>query len=141
MKLMQFLKGLDECYMKIRSNIISRDVLPNVRNAYVIISSEESHRVVSSSSSSSGTSERPSTSGNRRPSSESPLVYGNYGFNRHTIDRCFKIIGYHVDFEKRNGSNNNTQSAQNFNKRFVNNNSVGSSSSSSFSEKGRSDIF
>ncbi|GJZ98882.1 ribonuclease H-like domain-containing protein [Tanacetum coccineum] len=40
--------GLDDCYMQIKSNILSRDVLPDVRNAYAIIFSEESHRVVSS---------------------------------------------------------------------------------------------
>ncbi|GKF31735.1 hypothetical protein Tco_0101533, partial [Tanacetum coccineum] len=34
--------------MQIRSNILFRDELPNVRSAYVIISIEESHRVVSS---------------------------------------------------------------------------------------------
>nr|GEV88977.1 ribonuclease H-like domain-containing protein [Tanacetum cinerariifolium] len=41
--------GLDDCYMQIRSNILSRDELPDVRSVYTIISSEESHRVVSSS--------------------------------------------------------------------------------------------
>ncbi|GJT84605.1 putative RNA-directed DNA polymerase [Tanacetum coccineum] len=50
MKLMQFLMGLDDSYMQIRSNILSRDPLPDVRCAYAIISSEESHRVVSNSS-------------------------------------------------------------------------------------------
>nr|GEU34005.1 ribonuclease H-like domain-containing protein [Tanacetum cinerariifolium] len=54
------LEGLDECYMQIRSNILSRDVLPDVRNAYAIISSKESHRVISSSS--SGTSQRSQSS-------------------------------------------------------------------------------
>ncbi|GJX67981.1 ribonuclease H-like domain-containing protein [Tanacetum coccineum] len=49
MKLMQFLMGLDDSYIQIRSNILSRDFVPNVRNAYAIISSEESHRVVCSS--------------------------------------------------------------------------------------------
>nr|GEU73400.1 DNA helicase [Tanacetum cinerariifolium] len=51
MKLMQFLMGLDNSYMQIRSSILSRDPLPDVRGAYAIISSEESHRVVSSSNS------------------------------------------------------------------------------------------
>ncbi|GJS34218.1 ribonuclease H-like domain-containing protein [Tanacetum coccineum] len=46
MKLMQFLMLLDDCYMQIRSNILSRDELPDVRSAYAIISSEESYRVV-----------------------------------------------------------------------------------------------
>ncbi|GJX70300.1 hypothetical protein Tco_0307471 [Tanacetum coccineum] len=49
MKLMQFFMGLDDGYMQIRSNILSRDEFPDVRSAYAIISSEESHRVVSSS--------------------------------------------------------------------------------------------
>ncbi|GJX91174.1 ribonuclease H-like domain-containing protein [Tanacetum coccineum] len=53
MKLMQFLMGLDDCYMQIRSNILSRDTLPDVRSGYAIISSEESHRVVSNHASSS----------------------------------------------------------------------------------------
>nr|GEU39214.1 ribonuclease H-like domain-containing protein [Tanacetum cinerariifolium] len=46
LKLMQFLMGLDDSYMQIRSTILSREVLPDVRSAYAIISSEESHRVV-----------------------------------------------------------------------------------------------
>ncbi|GKC86502.1 hypothetical protein Tco_1147151 [Tanacetum coccineum] len=44
---MQFLMGLDDKYMQIRSSVLSREVLPNVRSAYAIISSEESHRVAS----------------------------------------------------------------------------------------------
>ncbi|GJU65923.1 putative reverse transcriptase domain-containing protein [Tanacetum coccineum] len=46
LKLMKFLMGLDDVYMQIRSNIVSRDPFPDVRNAYVIIFSKESHRVV-----------------------------------------------------------------------------------------------
>ncbi|GJZ58699.1 putative RNA-directed DNA polymerase [Tanacetum coccineum] len=46
LKLMQFLVGLDDSYMQIRSSILSRGTLPDVRNAYATISGEESHRVV-----------------------------------------------------------------------------------------------
>nr|GEV70796.1 retrotransposon-related protein [Tanacetum cinerariifolium] len=56
MKLMQFLMGLDNCYMKIRSNILSWDELPDFKSVCAIISSEESYRVVSSFS--VGTSQR-----------------------------------------------------------------------------------
>ncbi|GKB18227.1 hypothetical protein Tco_0852150 [Tanacetum coccineum] len=49
MKLMQFLMGLDDSYMQIRSSILSREVLPDVRSAYATIFSVESHRVTSSS--------------------------------------------------------------------------------------------
>ncbi|GKE48457.1 hypothetical protein Tco_1479715 [Tanacetum coccineum] len=55
-----FLMGLDDCYMQIRSDILSRDELPDVRSAYSIISSEESHRVVFSFG--SGNSQRSQSS-------------------------------------------------------------------------------
>ncbi|GKC49112.1 ribonuclease H-like domain-containing protein [Tanacetum coccineum] len=124
-----FLMGLDDCYMQIRSNILSRDELPNVRSAYAIISSEESHRVVSSFS--VGTSQRFQSSvfSSKETNEGSPLVCKNYGFNGHTIDMCFKLIGYPPDCGKRNNSSNTNQNNQNFNRRFIsNNNSTGSSS-------------
>ncbi|GJX80387.1 ribonuclease H-like domain-containing protein [Tanacetum coccineum] len=46
LKLMQFLMGLDDSYMQIRSSILFREVLPDVRSAYATISSEESHKVI-----------------------------------------------------------------------------------------------
>ncbi|GKA92220.1 ribonuclease H-like domain-containing protein [Tanacetum coccineum] len=136
--------------------------LPDVRNAYAIISSEESHRVVSSfgsgasqmsqsyvfnsnvenrnsvqRSQTSGTSVRPanvtrtSNTRNRRPNGGSAMICEHCGFNGHTIDRCFKLIRYPADFGKKNSFNkNNNQCVQNFNRRFVNNNSVGSGSAS-----------
>ncbi|GJT42142.1 ribonuclease H-like domain-containing protein [Tanacetum coccineum] len=79
MKLMQFLMGLDDSYMQIRSNILSGDPLPDVRGAYAIISSEESHRVVSSSN--VGTSQRSQSSvfntsvNNRGFTQRTPISY------------------------------------------------------------------
>ncbi|GJV19588.1 ribonuclease H-like domain-containing protein [Tanacetum coccineum] len=52
----EFLMGLDDSYMQIKSSILSREVLPDVRSAYPTISSEESHRVTSGSV--SGSSQR-----------------------------------------------------------------------------------
>ncbi|GKE45952.1 ribonuclease H-like domain-containing protein, partial [Tanacetum coccineum] len=46
---MQFLMGLDDSYMQIRTSILSREVLPDVRSAYATISSEESYRVAADS--------------------------------------------------------------------------------------------
>ncbi|GKB15596.1 ribonuclease H-like domain-containing protein [Tanacetum coccineum] len=159
MKLMQFLMGLDDTYMQIRSSILSRETLPDVRSAYAIISSEESHRIATGSV--SGTSQRSQTSvfnvnasnrgnfqrsqtstsfsrpsnnnrpndnGNRRTAGGSTLVCENCGFNGHTIDRCFKIIGYPPDFGKK-------KAGQNFKGKNVSNNDVGSSSSSGFSDE------
>ncbi|GKA19070.1 hypothetical protein Tco_0698985 [Tanacetum coccineum] len=45
LKLMQFIMGLDDSYMHIRSSILSRETLPDVRSVYATISSEESHSV------------------------------------------------------------------------------------------------
>ncbi|GJT73269.1 ribonuclease H-like domain-containing protein [Tanacetum coccineum] len=128
MKLMQFLMGLDDCFMQIRSNILSRDELPDVRSAYAIISSEESYRVVSSSG--VGSSHRSQSSifnsnvGNRNNANVTRPVS-----NSRPSNVCFKLIGYPPDFGKKSNSSNNKQNNQNFNRRFIsNNNSTGSSS-------------
>ncbi|GJZ27074.1 hypothetical protein Tco_0571327 [Tanacetum coccineum] len=49
LRLMQFLMGLDDSYMQIRTSILFKEVLPDVRSAYATISSEESHRVAADS--------------------------------------------------------------------------------------------
>ncbi|GKD08753.1 RNA-directed DNA polymerase, eukaryota [Tanacetum coccineum] len=51
MKLMQFLMGLDDCYQSVRSSILIKDPLPEVKDAYVIVSREESQRGIPESSS------------------------------------------------------------------------------------------
>ncbi|GKB94136.1 hypothetical protein Tco_0980273 [Tanacetum coccineum] len=57
------------------------------------------------------------------------LVCENYGYNGHTIKRCFKIIGYPADFDKK-------KSRQSFKGKNVSNNiSVGSCSSSGFPDE------
>nr|GEZ26805.1 ribonuclease H-like domain-containing protein [Tanacetum cinerariifolium] len=47
-KLMQFLMDLDESYLAIRSNILTKETLPMVKAAFAIINGEESHRNVTS---------------------------------------------------------------------------------------------
>ncbi|GJZ51460.1 hypothetical protein Tco_0605975 [Tanacetum coccineum] len=42
--LMQFLMGLDESYLEIRSNILTKEPLPLVKAAFAVVSGEESHR-------------------------------------------------------------------------------------------------
>ncbi|GJS93657.1 putative RNA-directed DNA polymerase [Tanacetum coccineum] len=170
LKLMQFLMGLDDSYMSIRSSILSRETLPDVKVAYAIISSEESHRMASGSVSgpsqraqtsaflsngparnnfqrnqnSNSNNFRPNSSNFRpnnsttgfRPNNPNPvrlnmpsnaeLVCENCGYNGHTIDRCFKIIGYPADFGKKKGG-------QNGKGKNVAYNSVGSTSGSTSS--------
>ncbi|GJU40918.1 ribonuclease H-like domain-containing protein [Tanacetum coccineum] len=64
---------------------------------------------------------RPNNMNNNRQSGGSGLVCKNCGFNGHTIDRCFKIIGYPADFGKKKFGGQNQK-----NKGVSNNNSVGS---------------
>ncbi|XP_071695839.1 uncharacterized protein [Rutidosis leptorrhynchoides] len=47
MKLMQFLMGLNDEYTSVRSNILLRDTVIDVKEAYAIISREESHKGIS----------------------------------------------------------------------------------------------
>ncbi|GKG12906.1 hypothetical protein Tco_0349866, partial [Tanacetum coccineum] len=44
MKLTQFLMGLDDCYQPIRSALLTRDALSDVKDAYNTVSKEESHK-------------------------------------------------------------------------------------------------
>nr|GEU88102.1 ribonuclease H-like domain-containing protein [Tanacetum cinerariifolium] len=130
MKLMQFLIGLDNSYMQIRSSILSRDPLPDVRGAYAIISSEEGNAQryqTFGNTSRPSNATRPPGNVSRRSNGGPQLVCKICGFNGHTGDRCFKVIRYPNDFGKRNNNHNNNHGVQNFNRRFTNNNSVGSS--------------
>ncbi|GJW03860.1 ribonuclease H-like domain-containing protein [Tanacetum coccineum] len=57
---------------------------------------------------------RPNNANMNRQSGGSGLVCENCGFNGHTIDRCFKLIGYPADFgKKRNGQNFKGKSVSN----------------------------
>ncbi|GJW06407.1 hypothetical protein Tco_1568830 [Tanacetum coccineum] len=144
LKLMQFLMGLDDSYMQIRSSILSREVLPDVRSAYATISSEESYRVAAGSIAdlwfhsrnqvsifpqNLNSGPRPNNMNNNRQGGGLGLVCENYGFNGHTIDRCFKIIGYPVDFGKKKSNKFFKR------KNISNNNSVGTNSSSGFTDE------
>ncbi|GJR09762.1 putative ribonuclease H-like domain-containing protein [Tanacetum coccineum] len=91
LKLMQFLMGLDDVYQPIRSNIMTREILPEAKDAFLIISREESHRGIPPSS--------------------------NCGLKGHTIDRCFELIGYPPGFKR----NPNLKPANSFNNSKSNN--------------------
>ncbi|GJX43319.1 hypothetical protein Tco_0259995 [Tanacetum coccineum] len=71
---------------------------------------------------------RPIDNSNRRTARGFTLIYENCGFNSHTIDKCFKIIGYPADFGKR-------KAGSNFKGKNVSNNDVGSNSSIGFSNE------
>ncbi|GJV10201.1 hypothetical protein Tco_1351742 [Tanacetum coccineum] len=71
---------------------------------------------------------KPNDNRNKITVKGSNLVCENCGFNGHTIERCFKIIGYPPDVgEKKAG--------QNFKGKNISNNAIGSSSSFGFSDE------
>ncbi|GJR57937.1 ribonuclease H-like domain-containing protein [Tanacetum coccineum] len=139
-----------------KHNQLMKETLPDVRSAYVNLSNEESYRVtytniveISQRSQTSafianvpnrGNYQRSQTSNNvPRPSNNvrpndngnrriAGVVCENCGFNGHTIDRCFKIIGYPADFGKK-------KAGQNLKGKNVFNNVVGSNSSFGFSDE------
>ncbi|GJU59977.1 ribonuclease H-like domain-containing protein [Tanacetum coccineum] len=93
MKLMQFLMGLDDCYQPVRSALLTRDALSDVKDAYNIVSKEESHRGI------------PESFG----TSDAKLNATSFGKSGHTIDRCYGIVGFPANF-KRASNNNGKQS-------------------------------
>ncbi|GKD45107.1 hypothetical protein Tco_1269752, partial [Tanacetum coccineum] len=125
--------GLDDTYMQIRSSILSRKTISDVRSAYVIISSEESYMVAFGSI--YETSHRSQTSAftANKNCRGSNLDCESCGINGHTIDRCFKIIGYLAGFGKKKGG-------QNFKGKSVSNNAVRFGCSSGFSNEQSSTV-
>nr|GEY15253.1 ribonuclease H-like domain-containing protein [Tanacetum cinerariifolium] len=123
LRLMQFLIGLDDVYQPIRSSILTREILPEVKDAFVIISREESHRGMSASSvktkkpqasafvsrSNDNNIKRTNTvnenwsnnnGNNENRGNYNSLLCKNYGLKGHTIDMCFEIIGYLPGFKR-----------------------------------------
>ncbi|GJS17143.1 ribonuclease H-like domain-containing protein [Tanacetum coccineum] len=138
MRLMQFLMGLDDVYQPIRSSLLTREILPEVRDAFLIIAKEESYRGISSSS---VKAEKPqasvfvartndnkrnnnnsnwnngNSSGNGNRGNYNNLLCKNCGLKGHTIERCFEIIGYPPGFKR----NPNLKVSNNFNNNKNNN--------------------
>ncbi|GJW48230.1 ribonuclease H-like domain-containing protein [Tanacetum coccineum] len=134
-KLMQFLMGLDDVYQAIRSSILTRGVLPEVKDAFVILAREESHRGIPATTAKSDKPQASvfvsrvndvkrsnwnanwnngNTSNNNRGNYNS-LLCKNCGLKGHNIERCFEIIGYPPGFKRNpnlkvNGTFNNNKS-------------------------------
>ncbi|GJW60856.1 ribonuclease H-like domain-containing protein [Tanacetum coccineum] len=102
---MQFLMGLNDVYLPIRSNILTRDPLPSVKSAFAIISGEESHRGVVSNS----TPSKPHVTAfaskgfDNKKTSRGPnlnLKCTNCLKTCHTIERCFELVRYPPNYKK-----------------------------------------
>ncbi|GJU06396.1 ribonuclease H-like domain-containing protein [Tanacetum coccineum] len=124
LKLMQFLMGLDDNYLAIRSNILTRDPLPLVKAAFVIVSVEESHRNINSVVTTKPTTtafaaktfdkkrfnmNNKGSSSNTNNNNRGPnpnLKCNNCNKIGHTVDRCFELVGCLAGYVKKNFSSN-----------------------------------
>nr|GEU51571.1 ribonuclease H-like domain-containing protein [Tanacetum cinerariifolium] len=160
LKLMQFLMGLDDIYQPIRSSILTREVLPEAKDAFLIISREESHRGIPSSY---GTVKTEKAQASAFVSKQSDMnrsrnnnwsnngnnvnrgVYDNLlckncGLKGHTIERCFELIGYPPGFKrnlnlKPNTNGNSKSNSGDFRKGSSNNSETKTSGNVSFTNE------
>ncbi|GJY67290.1 hypothetical protein Tco_0469528 [Tanacetum coccineum] len=132
LKLMQFVMGLDDVYTPIRSTILTTEPLHTIKEAFSLLSMDESYRTMHSrgsevKGSTSAFSSRPNDnkgntsfvprSGNNRnrfnnSNARNPgLVCKNCNMTGHTIERCFKLIGYPLNFKKKGVTSQNLVSS------------------------------
>lgn len=91
-KLLQFLMGLSESFVHIRSHILMMNPLPTVSNAFAIISQEESHRsLISMSPQPLESSVFFSSAPNKK---KTELRCEHCNMPGHSKDCCYKLIGY-----------------------------------------------
>ncbi|GJQ90774.1 ribonuclease H-like domain-containing protein [Tanacetum coccineum] len=114
-----FLMDLGDNYLAIRSNILTREPLPLVKAAFAIVSGEESHRNITSNrankpvatifaakfvdkkkDNNNNSYNKGSNYNTRGPNPN--LKCTNCNKIRHTIDRCFEIVGYPAGYVKKN---------------------------------------
>nr|GEV50397.1 ribonuclease H-like domain-containing protein [Tanacetum cinerariifolium] len=132
--------GLNDVFQPIRSNLLSRETLPDIKDAFAIVFREQSHRGIASSSSGSVSKLQVSDfvaksnnwSNNRNKKGDNKkfgnifnggnnrgpnpnLLCTNYKKVGHTIDRCFDIIGYPRGYNKNPGPKQNAPKTFNVN--------------------------
>ncbi|GJS95580.1 hypothetical protein Tco_0802548, partial [Tanacetum coccineum] len=117
---MQFLMGLDDVYQPIRSSLLTRDPILNVKTAFSIISREESHRGSSSFSENKAQTSvfaakiHNNNNFKKNLSAKNPNLVctnPNCGLTGHTIEKGYKIVAYleHIKKKWANNRNNNNQ--------------------------------
>ncbi|GKB89764.1 hypothetical protein Tco_0962036 [Tanacetum coccineum] len=143
-RLMQFLMGLSQ---PIRSTILAKDPLPNVKDAFNIVSKEQSNRgihpgvfagnkaqhadfVVKTNNNTNNITRRVNTN-NNNTNNKLPnpiLLCKNYGLIGHTIERNYELIGYPVGFKRNLNLSKQSSNVKRFNANSEVNQSVPSTS-------------
>ncbi|MFS7921946.1 putative transcription factor interactor and regulator CCHC(Zn) family [Helianthus anomalus] len=113
-KLMQFLMGVDSSYQSVRTNLLTRETLPSVKDAFSIISREESHlhsknifyktlnNVVGFATKTNQIIDT-KKKGVRIPNPNLKCSHCNK--TGHTIEKCFELVGYPSWMKSKLGGN------------------------------------
>ncbi|XP_073063990.1 uncharacterized protein [Primulina eburnea] len=116
-RLLQFLMGLNDSYMHVRSQILMMMPLPSVSQAFSLLSQEESHRTLSSvDQPASVFYTRQGRTDERR---KDVLICDDCGWNGHVKAHCFKLIGYppgHKLYKPQQGKGNSPRFNREFDK-------------------------
>ncbi|GKC55310.1 hypothetical protein Tco_1078055 [Tanacetum coccineum] len=130
---MQFLMWFNDVYQPTRSNLLARDPLPDVKDAFAIVYREESHRglapgnlsaknpvafVIRTNNGNNNFNKRVNTNNNKNRDPNPNLVCKHYGLIRHTIERCYELNSCPDGFKK----NPNLSKQSGFVKKFSGNN-------------------
>ncbi|GJX13618.1 ribonuclease H-like domain-containing protein [Tanacetum coccineum] len=130
---MQFLIGVNDVYQPVRSNLLARDPLPDVKDPFSIVFREDSHRglaygklstkslvasVVRTNNCNNNFNKSVNTNDNNNRGPNHNLVCKHCGFIGHTIERCYELNGHHAGFKR----NPNLSTQSGFVKKFSGNN-------------------
>ncbi|GJW67750.1 hypothetical protein Tco_0122174 [Tanacetum coccineum] len=111
---MQFLMRLNDVYQPVRSNLLARDPLPDVKDAFTIVPKDESHKGLAPGKQSvknmpaafvvktnnNNSNRRVNTSNNNNKGPNPNLVCKHCGLIGHTIEKCYELNGYPVRFKR-----------------------------------------
>lgn len=132
---MQFLSGLDSTFNQVKSHILLMEPLPNVRAAFSIIYREESNQKNGSLNSNTARTQTQNSAfvaktgdQKRFKGKNTNLQCKHCGLKGHTIERCYKLIGFPKDFKSKNDVFNS-------NKTVVSNNASSENLSSGSSDQ------
>ncbi|KAL6315342.1 hypothetical protein AAG906_000446 [Vitis piasezkii] len=100
---LQFLMGLNDSYAQIRGQILMMDPLPAINKVFSLVIQEERHRTVGYSYSGSHNSDpmtfgsnsnAPAGSSGGSKTRRDRITCSYCGFQGHTKDKCYKLVGY-----------------------------------------------
>ncbi|XP_073015672.1 uncharacterized protein [Primulina eburnea] len=93
-RLLQFLMGLNESYMNIRSQILMICPLPMVGHAFSLLSQEESHRALSTVEAPTSAFYTNQTKLGSSVKERFNLFCDHCNLGGHTKEYCYKLVGY-----------------------------------------------